>query len=311
MQLIPAATPTNTGWAVRAADTTTSKELILNTKDKWGPAPGIVTAELHQKWFTYAVAECPKQLSDLWGNPIDFNKTAKQEIVTQTGLDPVRVHPSSKNQEHAPTQTLIISFTKPVPRHWRLFGCSKPARLINKTDPPHQCENCWDYHSRVGCVRDSYCKRCGKSGHEYKECAAPAQCANCKAPHEADDKNCLARPKRKNGVLVRLTRAERDMTRKLGMSLFKQQHPEAFVVSSPPAASPTPPISSPYERTTLSQANCQSNALLPGAATTVANTETALLLVPSGSSSLGDNPFPSSPPAQPKKRARTTRSSHD
>ena len=170
MQSIPAATPTNTGWAIRAADTTT-RDLIINTKEKWGPDLGIITAEPHQNWFTYAVAECPRKLLDLWGEPIDYDRMLKEEIVTQTGLTPVRVQTSRRNQESEPTQTLIVSFTSPVPRHWRLFGSSKPARLVNKTDPPHQCDNCWDFHSRAGCIRDKYCKRCGKSGHDYKEYA--------------------------------------------------------------------------------------------------------------------------------------------
>ncbi|EXU94461.1 hAT family dimerization domain protein, partial [Metarhizium robertsii] len=111
-------------------------------------------------------------------------------------------------------------------RPWSLFGTSRLARLIERTNPPKQCENCWDYHTRHACNRQTRCKRCGKTNHASDSCTAPEQCANCLGPHAVDLVACPARPKRVHGLLHRLPKEQRALVRQMGSRLF-QQHQAA------------------------------------------------------------------------------------
>ncbi|KHO10906.1 hypothetical protein MAA_11443 [Metarhizium robertsii ARSEF 23] len=106
-------------------------------------------------------------------------RAADDEINNQTGLRPVSIRVPRRDNEQLPYKTLIISFLEPTTRPWSLFGTSRLARHIERSNPPKQYENCWDYHTRHTCNRQTRCKRCGKTNHASDSCTAPEQCANC------------------------------------------------------------------------------------------------------------------------------------
>ncbi|KAM4061995.1 endonuclease-reverse transcriptase domain-containing protein [Hirsutella rhossiliensis] len=76
------------GHAIRAH---VAKTLNLGTermpqiaRDDWAARLGAVAVEGFQKWHTYAVADCPRQLTDIWGAAVDYDQAIKEEIKLQT-----------------------------------------------------------------------------------------------------------------------------------------------------------------------------------------------------------------------------------
>ena len=191
---IPQVIQVNTGWAIRAVDKA-NRDLLLERQADWAEDLGATAVETSQKWYTYAVGNCPRRLADLYGNELNYDVAVHDEISNQTGLTPVSIRVPRRDNEQLPYKTLIISFLEPTKRPWSLFGTSRLARLIERTNPPKQCENCWDYHTRHACNRQARCKRCGKTEHISDSCTAPEQCANCLGPHTADLSTCPARPR--------------------------------------------------------------------------------------------------------------------
>ncbi|KAM4066777.1 ribonuclease H-like protein [Hirsutella rhossiliensis] len=176
------------GHAIRAH---VAKTLNLGTermpqiaRDDWAARLGAVAVEGFQKWHTYAVADCPRQLTDIWGAAVDYDQAIKEEIKLQTGAEPIDVHIAKRYSESSdqPTVTMIVSFQAAIQRRWRLFGTSRLARLIAKTARPAQCDTCWDYHSRYACDRKQACRRCGGKDHRDNDCKQPERCANCSGP---------------------------------------------------------------------------------------------------------------------------------
>ena len=222
---IPQVLQVNTGWAIRALDKAT-RDLLVERQAEWAGDLGATAVETSQKWYTYAVDNCPRRLADLYGNELNYDAAVRDEINHQTGLTPVSIRVPRRDNEQLPYKTLIISFLEPTKRPWSLFGTSRLARLIERTNPPKQCENCWDYHTRHACNRQTRCMRCGKTNHTSDGCTAPEQCANCLGPHTADLSTCPARPKRAHGLLHRLPREQRALIRQMGSQLF-QQHQAA------------------------------------------------------------------------------------
>ena len=222
---IPQILSVNTGWAIRAVDKAT-RDLLVERQAEWAPDLGATAVETSQKWYTYAVDNCPRRLTDLYGNELNYDVAVRDEVSSQTGLTPINVRVPRRDNEELPFKTLIISFLEPTKKPWSLFGTSRPARLIERANPPKQCENCWDYHTRHACNRQTRCKRCGKTGHNSDGCAAAEQCANCLGPHTADLATCPARPKRAHGLLHRLPREQRALIRQMGSQLF-QKHQAA------------------------------------------------------------------------------------
>lgn len=220
------AIPVASGWAIRPADAAT-RDWLLQQKEEWSQELGATNVEASQKWYKYVVPNCPRRLTDLQGNEVDYASATRDEIKCQTGLTPISVKTSRHDRDELPSKTLIVSFTEPTKRFWTLFGASSPAKLINKPQPPRQCTVCWDYHNQRGCRRLPICKTCGRPAHGSEGCSAPVQCINCLAPHQADDTTeCPARPKRVHGVLRPLTKEQKDMVRKIGRELFYQKHPD-------------------------------------------------------------------------------------
>ncbi|KID83792.1 reverse transcriptase [Metarhizium guizhouense ARSEF 977] len=192
---IPQVLQVNTRWAIRAADKLT-RDLLVERQTEWADDLGATAVETSQKWYTYAVDNCPRRFTDLYGNELNYDAAFRDEINSQTGLTPVSIRVPRRDNEQLPYKTLIISFLEPTKRPWSLFGTSRVARHIERTNPPRQCENCWDCHTRHACNRQTRCKRCGKTNHDNESCTAAEQCANCLGPHTADLATCPARPKR-------------------------------------------------------------------------------------------------------------------
>ncbi|KJK85939.1 hypothetical protein H633G_10214 [Metarhizium anisopliae BRIP 53284] len=84
---IPQVVQVNTGWAIRAVDKTT-RDLLLERQAEWADDLGASAVEASQKWHTYAVNNCPRRLTDLYGNEIDYDTAVRDEIKHQTGLTP-------------------------------------------------------------------------------------------------------------------------------------------------------------------------------------------------------------------------------
>ncbi|KAM4060711.1 hypothetical protein HRG_001744 [Hirsutella rhossiliensis] len=120
-------------------------------RDSWAARLGAVAVEGFQKWHIYAVADCPRQLTDIWGAVVDYDQAIKEEIRLQTGGEPIDVHVAKRYAESSdqPTVTMVVSFEAPIQRRWRHFGTSRLARLIAKNPQPAQCDNCWHFHSRA------------------------------------------------------------------------------------------------------------------------------------------------------------------
>ncbi|EXU95294.1 hypothetical protein X797_011621 [Metarhizium robertsii] len=150
---------------------------LRNARPIWADDLGASAVEASQKWHTYAVKNCPRRLTDLYGNELDYDTAVRDEINHQTGLTPVSIRTPRRDNEQLPYKTLIISFLEPTKRPWSLFGTSRPARLIENNNPPKQCDNCWDFHTRHSCNRQTRCKHCGKTGHTNESCGAAEQCA--------------------------------------------------------------------------------------------------------------------------------------
>ena len=218
---IPEAHPCKTGWAIRAADLAT-RDLLTERQAEWAPDISAQIVEKRQEWYTYAVQGCPRRFNNIFGEAIDDEKAIRDEVATQTGQTPERVITAKQDSDQRPTRTLIISFAKEVKHYWRLFDTTSYARLIVKTNPPKQCDNCWDYHSRYSCGRQARCKNCGKTGHVQDTCTATQQCANCHGPHAVDFPPCPARPKKVNGAFHSLNRPEKKLVQIMGKRLFKQ-----------------------------------------------------------------------------------------
>ncbi|KJK86212.1 hypothetical protein H633G_09933 [Metarhizium anisopliae BRIP 53284] len=161
---IPQVFQVNTGWAIRATDKLT-RDLLVERQAELADDLGATAVETSQKWYTYAVDNCPRRLTDLYGNELNYDAAVRDEINNQTGLTPVSIRVPRRDNEQLPYKTLIISFLEPTKRPWSLFGTSRLARHIERTNPPRQCENCWDYHTRHACNRQTRCKRCGKTNH--------------------------------------------------------------------------------------------------------------------------------------------------
>ncbi|OAQ60815.1 ribonuclease H-like protein [Purpureocillium lilacinum] len=207
--------------------------ILTERQAEWASDISAQIVEKRQEWYTYAVQGCPRRFNNIFGEAIDDEKAIRDEVATQTGQTPERVITAKQDSDQRPTRTLIISFAKEVKHYWRLFDTTSYARLIVKTNPPKQCDNCWDYHSRYSCGRQARCKNCGKTGHVQDTCTATQQCANCHGPHAVDFPQCPARPKKVNGAFHSLNRPEKKLVQIMGKRLFKHDSERHYLPVQP------------------------------------------------------------------------------
>jgi hypothetical protein len=146
-----------------------------------------------------------------------------EEAFNQTGETPVRCDMSRHGANPITGKaSWIISFKKKV-RPFHIFNTWSHARLIDKKPriTRHAIGGCQGWCNPVKCTRAPLCGHCGSKieGHDGptgENCQHGAKCANCWGPHKASHDNCPARPKTKNGRIVRPTKAETRRIRQAG-----------------------------------------------------------------------------------------------
>ncbi|XP_044718775.1 reverse transcriptase [Hirsutella rhossiliensis] len=84
---IPQVLQVNTGWAIRAADKAT-RDLLIERQAEWADDLGATAVETSQKWYNYVVDNCPRRLTDLYGNEVDYDAAVRDEVNNQTGHTP-------------------------------------------------------------------------------------------------------------------------------------------------------------------------------------------------------------------------------
>ena len=180
---------------------------------------------------------------DWHGRSLDFDQYFQEEVIAQTGLEPVSVKPGRYNDDNLSTQTMIVSFRQLPTRRFRLFGSSSLARLLDKPKIPQQCTVCWDFHSWRKCSRTPRCGRCGKNGHELANCVSPEQCPNCLEPAPANHKDCPLQPRVAREVVQRLDKKQRKAARTIGAKRYRIRYPaSALAPTSTPALSASPAV---------------------------------------------------------------------
>ncbi|EXU95551.1 hypothetical protein X797_011388 [Metarhizium robertsii] len=100
---IPQVFQVNTGWAIRAADKLT-RDLLVERQADWADDLGATAVETSQRWYTYAVDNCPRRLTDLYGNELNYDAAVRDEIKNQTGLTPVSIRVPRRDNEQASLQ---------------------------------------------------------------------------------------------------------------------------------------------------------------------------------------------------------------
>ncbi|KAM4061223.1 ribonuclease H-like protein [Hirsutella rhossiliensis] len=134
---VPAAFKVNSGWAIRTTDATI-RDLIVQRQSEWSQDMGATDVEISQRWYTYAVANCPYILTDLQGKNWTTSQPPKMKSPARPASNP----------------------------------SGRLAQYIERSSLPSQCDKCWDFHARHTCDRQASCKRCGRRGHDAEACVA-------------------------------------------------------------------------------------------------------------------------------------------
>ncbi|KNB19383.1 hypothetical protein FOXG_22578 [Fusarium oxysporum f. sp. lycopersici 4287] len=70
------------------------RDFSVEKQAEWEADSRATRVETNKKWFTFAVADFPRGLTDFHGNELDSGSVANDEIEMQTGLKHVGVRPS-------------------------------------------------------------------------------------------------------------------------------------------------------------------------------------------------------------------------
>ncbi|KAK4170619.1 hypothetical protein QBC36DRAFT_201045 [Triangularia setosa] len=236
LSLIRSAKQVDTGFAIVPADKKARAQLL-----SMGPALGEHGAKLDESttWHTYVVPRVPRTVSGLDGN-IDTEALMPDEILRATKAAPVAANKSKHARTEDSHDDWVISFLKPTPDNFRLFG-SLPARKIAKLPKANQCYRCQDFHDPRSCDRTIRCINCGGE-HSPGPCSKPPRCANCHGPHRADLAVCQARPRMENGSLRKPTNRQLKAIRKMGEALYEAAHPRDRSTGNAHPGTDTPPV---------------------------------------------------------------------
>ena len=224
MAKIPAISPTMTGWALFPSDLAT-RDLLLTESNQAAvlEALGGDKVLVPEVWFDYVVPLIPAAFHGISGEILVTQDLMLEEAFNQTGETPVRCDMSRHGANPTTGKaSWIISFKKKV-RPFHIFNTWSQARLIDKKPriTRHAIGGCQGWCNPVKCTRAPLCGHCGSKieGHDGptgENCQHGAKCANCWGPHKASHDNCPARPKTKNGRIVRPTKAEIRRIRQAG-----------------------------------------------------------------------------------------------
>ena len=134
--------------------------------------------------------------------------------------------------------TWVVSFLAPV-RPFRLFNASELSNLIERRAQITRHDlGCKGYYNLVRCNRHARYGTCSTRVDQHDRpvganCTQQARCANCYGPFLAGHEHCLAAPRRKDGKVVRPTRADLRAIRRHGERNFR-------AVNAPSPGAPTP-----------------------------------------------------------------------
>ncbi|KAL6362151.1 hypothetical protein LRP88_04227 [Fusarium phalaenopsidis] len=220
---IPDIHNTATGFSIRPINTAI-RDKIIASQEQLQHCLRASKVELPVKWFNYAIPSCPNKLPNILGDLVDTEATIEDEVIAQTGQRPIRLQPSRHTSQNikAERKTWIASFLQPV-EPFRLFGVSALARRIKKkASIQRHNPGCQGYHISRYCHRQQRCETCSdplEEGHQ-QPCSLSPKCSNCYGPFPASHENCPARPIRKNGEMIPLTKKELTAIRKIGQKSY-------------------------------------------------------------------------------------------
>ena len=268
MAKIPAISPTMTGWALFPSDLAT-RDLLLAESNQAAilEVLGGYKVSVPEVWFDYVVPLIPAAFHGISGEILVTQDLMLEEAFNQTGETPVRCDMSRHGANPITGKaSWIISFKKKV-RPFYIFNTLSHARLIDKKPriTRHAIGGCQGWCNPVKCTRAPLCGHCGSKveGHDGptgENCQHGAKCADCWGPHKASHDNCPARPKTKNGRIIRPTKAEIRRIRQAGRqaalaaaaagstsratstSSFSTGRANLDLTSASPSLSPTPSL---------------------------------------------------------------------
>ncbi|WPJ61171.1 hypothetical protein SMAC4_13410 [Sordaria macrospora] len=140
---IPGCHKVPTGFALVPKDDA-ARQTLLAHKDEIGARFGCVQVKVPKKWVTYAVQNVPMTMR-IGMVPVNTTTAIKDEVLVQTGQEPVALRPSQYYHPGEAYATWLISFEKPV-SPFRLFDVSNISRLVRKRRPLDQCTECFKWH---------------------------------------------------------------------------------------------------------------------------------------------------------------------
>ncbi|KAM5342923.1 hypothetical protein ACJ41O_013889 [Fusarium nematophilum] len=217
---------TATGFAIKPRTKEIRQKILAKAKEL-SVCLRATKFDLAVTWSNYVVPHCPTQLRGITGELIDTETVINEEVFAQTKTRPTSVRPSRHPVDpRTNTRSWIVSFLEPV-APFSLFGESGYSRLITKkpTLIRHN-PGCQGYHTQRFCARTPRCENCGNdsTNQHPNPCTHPPKCANCHGPAPADHDNCPAKPTRKAGKLVPITKRELAKIRRVGEKLYDNMH---------------------------------------------------------------------------------------
>ena len=123
----------------------------------------------------------------------DLEGVSEDEMVenlSSQGVTSVKRIQIRRNNEFIPTNTLILTFNKPL-----LPQSVKAGYLSIPVEPyipnPLRCFKCQKFgHGQTTCRNKLTCARCGQFDHDSKTCKNDIICINCKGNHFAYSREC-------------------------------------------------------------------------------------------------------------------------
>ncbi|KHJ31285.1 hypothetical protein EV44_g3683 [Erysiphe necator] len=227
------------------APTPAKAAAILQYKDVIAQRFGKAIVERQESWTTFIIGPLPKQVTTMDGTEDPLDGLLLQEPGLISIRDEVQIKKiawTKKSQESSDLLGHIrihIPETKAhkFPSRLQLFGFAVGIQRIRDRKPIPTCEKCHGFHSTRTCARQPMCKLCGTEYHEGS-CAHPIRCLNCRGPHESTSIFCPARPRRKNGAIVRFSGAQLRHIRIAGRKDFNLAHYCEITPESTPESTP-------------------------------------------------------------------------